>query len=359
MAPPKVLVIGGGFAGVIFAQNTSAFADVTLVDPKAFLEITWATVRSVVNTAVAAKAVIQYEDLPKMGRVVNATVTRLTPKEAHLSNGEVLAFDYCAICTGSSYSDAFKSNVSLNRDQRLLELKSIGEEIKAAKNIVVIGGGPAGVEVAAEIVEAYAGKAVTLVHPRAALLSTLPPKAGAQAKKWLEAHGVKLLLNTTVESKPEGRGPATLTLSGGVQLAADLVLWCAGAKPITGFMNEDMAATVNDKAAIKVLPTLQVTGQPHMFALGDCNDVPETKKGYLAMEQAKLAAKSLKALVAGGSPKLGAWKPEMGMEMMLISMGSKDGICQMKTNVCSGCLPAGIKSKGLFVDKTRGDLRVK
>ncbi len=44
----------------------------------------------------------------------------------------------------------------------------------------------------------------------------------------------------------------------------------------------------------QVLPTLQVAGQPHMFAVGDCNDVAETKKGYLAQQQAELAAASIK-----------------------------------------------------------------
>ena len=68
---------------------------------------------------------------------------------------------------------------------------------------MVVGGGPAGVEVAAEIVEAHAGKQVTLVHPGAQLLNGTPPKAGAAAKKWLESHRVTVLLNTSVQGKRE------------------------------------------------------------------------------------------------------------------------------------------------------------
>jgi NADH dehydrogenase FAD-containing subunit len=58
--------------------------------------------------------------------------------------------------------------------------------------VVVVGGGPAGVEAAAEVVEAYAGKAVTVVHPGKQLLPTMPPKGGAKARQWLESHGVKV-----------------------------------------------------------------------------------------------------------------------------------------------------------------------
>ncbi len=49
----------------------------------------------------------------------------------------------------------------------------------------------------------------------------------------------------------------------------------------------------------QVHSTLQVAGQPHMFALGDCNDVPETKQGYFAQKQAELAAESIKVRAAG------------------------------------------------------------
>lgn len=66
-----------------------------------------------------------------------------------------------------------------------------------------------------------------------------------------------------------------------------------------------------------MLPTLQVEGQPSLFALGDCNNVPEEKKGFLASKQAELAAKSIKVGLKKGqgekSQELGAvgsrWKP--------------------------------------------------
>ncbi len=68
----------------------------------------------------------------------------------------------------------------------------MGDSIKAAKHVVLVGGGPSGVETAAEVVSAFAGKQVTLVHGGERLLPALPPKAGAKAKAWLEAHGVKV-----------------------------------------------------------------------------------------------------------------------------------------------------------------------
>lgn len=70
--------------------------------------------------------------------------------------------------------------------------------------------------------------------------------------------------------------------------------------------------------------------------------VPTTAQ---ALSQAARSGKS--------APKLGTWTPNMGMDMMIISLGRQEGICRMGGNVCSGCLPTNIKSKGLFIDKTR------
>ncbi|KAG2438421.1 hypothetical protein HYH02_010876 [Chlamydomonas schloesseri] len=364
---PRVLIIGGGFAGVTLAKKASAYADVTIVDPKSYIELTWATVRGIVDPQVAAQSVIDYKDIPGMGRFVQASVTSLSAKSAVLSTGETLAFDYAAVCSGSSYADpAFKSTASTSREQRLAEMKALTEDIKAAKSIVVVGGGPAGVEVAAEIVKAHAGKAVTLVHPGAQLLNGTPAKAGAAAKKWLEGHRVTVLLNTSVQGKPEGHGPASLSLEGkdgGSSLAADMVLWCAGARPNTGFLRGgELEGCLTENGSIKVLPSLQVEGQPHMFALGDCTNVPEAKLGYLATEHGKLVAVSLKTLIGSkpGSPapKLGAWKPNMGNQVMIVSLGRGDGVCRMNGNVCGGCLPTNIKSKGLFVADYRKQLGV-
>ncbi|GLI64564.1 hypothetical protein VaNZ11_007885 [Volvox africanus] len=359
---PRVLIIGAGFAGATLATKINGFADVTLVDPKDYLEITWATVRSIVDEGVATRSVIRLKDIPNIGHLVQATVTRLTSKEAVLSNGETLTFDYAAICTGSSYSEAFKSSTSLNREHRLEELKAVHAEIRAAKSIVVVGGGPSGVEATAEVVEAFAGKSITLIHPAKHLLTTAPPRAGAKAKQFLESKGVQVKLGVSVQSQPVGRGAATLTLSDGSNLSADLVLWCAGAKPNTAYLGEDLAAVRDDRGLIKVLPTLQVEDHPKIFALGDCNNVPEEKKGFLATKHAELAAASIKALIkaarGGKSPKLGVWKPNMGMEMMLLTLGRNDGVCRVGGSVFTGFLPAWIKGKDLFIGKMRSELRV-
>ncbi len=86
-------------------------------------------------------------------------------------------------------------------------------------------------------------------------------------------------------------------------------------------------------------------------------------RGAHVIPVCRRARRHLQALAKAGSPSaqvpLKMWKPNMGMEMVMLSLGKGDGVCQINSNVCGGCLPTNIKSKTLMVDKTRGDFGVK
>jgi len=98
-----------------------------------------------------------------------------------------------------------------------------------AKIILVIGGGPTGVELAAEIIDKYPKKEVYLVHSQSALLQRLPPKAQNYALYFLQIRGVKVLLEHRVLPL-ESKDKAYHTDKGAV-IPADLAFLCTGLKP--------------------------------------------------------------------------------------------------------------------------------
>ena len=100
---------------------------------------------------------------------------------------------------------------------------------------------------------------------------------------------------------------------------------------------------------------LRVKNRANIFALGDITDIPELKPGYLAKEHALLAAKNITLLIKGGNEaKMGSYKP--GKPIAVVSLGRKTAVAQFPFMTISGAIPGMIKSKHLFVGRSRQDL---
>jgi len=81
-------------------------------------------------------------------------------------------------------------------------------------------------------------------------------------------------------------------------------------------------------------------------------NVQEIKQGYLAQKHALLVAKNLKLLIKG-SPNTKLATYSTGRPLALVSLGRKEGVAQLPFLTISGCLPGKIKSRDLFIGKTR------
>ena len=70
--------------------------------------------------------------------------------------------------------------------------QNYAEELKAADSVLIIGGGPVGLELAGEIATDMPSKKVTLVHSGQNILESYPPRLGRLVKSQLEVLGVKV-----------------------------------------------------------------------------------------------------------------------------------------------------------------------
>lgn len=358
MAKPRLLVIGAGFAGATLATAAQAFADVTLVDKNDYMEIAFANARTLVEPSATSKTLLHIEGMKPHGRFIQGQVASLTDTAATLQDGTVLSFDYAAICTGSSY-DVGKGEAS-SLEARQAEVQALADRVKAARSVLVIGGGPLGVELAGEICTDYPDKVLTLVHNGPRLLPVLAPRLGTAAAKWFTAQGTKVLLNDRVDPTKISGGKAVT--KNGVEVAAEVVLLATGIRLNSAFMEPALADALDGTGAIKVDKHFQVVGHPTLFALGDVTNIKEDKLAFLAVKHAQLVAKNLAAVVKGGAKaKLGAWKPGMGMKAMFVSTGRRHGFGQVACLSFVGFPVTQIKSQGViknFVTQYRGNLLV-
>ena len=295
MRDGNVVVIGGGYAGVRLAKRLDREARVTLVDRKEVFFHRIASLRAGVRPDWTGTPFIPYDRLLRDGRVALGKAIRIdtTGRQVMLATGERLPYDVLVIATGADYPEPARFSGSTTEEAA----KSFAEhqhKVATAAHVLVVGGGPSGVELSAEIRLARPDARVTLAHSGPELLhATGSARAGRKAHAWLESHDVDVRLDTFMAP---GNDFGTYRDARGTVIAADLSFWTTGTTPNTLWLRlAGHGDWLNGTGHVKVDPTLRVEGRPDVFAVGDVNDVGELKVTPAALAQAEVAAHNIRA----------------------------------------------------------------
>jgi NADH dehydrogenase len=180
--------------------------------------------------------------------------------------------------------------------------------------VVIVGGGATGVELAAELhkatreMTAYGLDRVNpdrdisiyLVEASNRLLPALPPKISVSVESELRKLNVKLFLGERV-TKVTKEGIETQS---GKKILSTLVVWAAGIKA-PEFLSQIKGIETNSIHQIKVESTLQSTSDANIFAFGDCaacpvkpgSDLLVAPRAQAAHQQASMLYKSIKSKI--------------------------------------------------------------
>jgi NADH:ubiquinone reductase (H+-translocating) len=168
----------------------------------------------------------------------------------------------------------------------------------AQLRIVIVGGGATGVELAAElhnttrVLAAYGLENVdparfldiTLINADPRILPMLPERIAKAVTGSLEALGVHVMCS----EQAVGVTATEVKTRSGKSFPADLAVWAAGIKGADILKNLDGLET-NRINQLVVLPTLQTTRDPDVFAIGDCSAFPR-REGEPSVPPAAQAA---------------------------------------------------------------------
>ena len=295
MSDGDVVVIGGGYAGVRLARKLDESARVTLVDRKEVFFHRIASLRASVNSEWTTAPFIPYDRLLRNGRTVMGKAVAIGTRERQvtLATGERLPYDVLVLAMGADYPEPARFT-GTTTEEAAKTFRRHQEGIAAAEHILVVGGGPSGVELSAEIRLARPDARVTLAHAGPALLnSTGSARAGRLARSWLESHGVTVRLDSFMSPGSEF---GTYRDARGTVLDADLSFWATGTTPNTLWLRlAGHSDWLNGSGHVKVDRMLRVDGHVDVYAIGDVNDVRETKLSPAAMAQADTAAHNIRA----------------------------------------------------------------
>jgi NADH:ubiquinone reductase (H+-translocating) len=196
------------------------------------------------------------------------------------------------------------------------------EERQGLMNVVIVGGGPTGVEIAGTLAEMkrhilpkdypelnFDAMQIYLYESSAEVLEVMSDEASVAAKKYLTDLGVNLRLGIRITDF-DGKYATT---NSGDKLRANNLIWAAGVKPNS---IDGLPAEIFGRGGrMKVNEFNQIEGFKNIFALGDLALMTEEKypNGHPqlaqpAIQQGKLLAKNLKQIVIGQSPKAFVYK---------------------------------------------------
>ncbi|TQK71886.1 NAD(P)/FAD-dependent oxidoreductase [Nocardioides sp. SLBN-35] len=250
--------------------------------------------------------------------------------ELRLDDGTTLAFDGLALATGASARRLPVPGADLSG---VLGLRSVAdaERLRAgladASDVVVVGGGFVGLEVAATA--RAQGKRVTVVEAADRLLARVAAAPfSAHVRAWHEAQGTTVLTSRTVAALAGSGRVGGVVLGDGHLLPADLVVAGVGAAPVTDLAN---ALGLRVEHGIVTDPSGR-TSHPRVVAVGDCTVQPHPHDpGRLlgvesvnnAVEQASAAAAVLLGLDPGprGVPWFWSNQGELKLQLAGISDG--------------------------------------
>ncbi|KAI8489718.1 Apoptosis-inducing factor 2 [Branchiostoma belcheri] len=349
-----VVIVGGGYAGIQLAKNLQKKARVTLIDPKEMLYHNIGAVRSCTEPGFAKRILMPYA--PTFGQnFKQGTVTAINAAEKTvvLASGETVKYSHLVLATGSTGPFPGKSPDELTSIAEVTEKsEAVLKLVQAAKNIVIIGGGAVGTEIAGEIATDYKDKEVTLIHPRDKLVSGESSDAfQKRLKEILQELGVKLVLGervTNLDTLPTDRvETATVTTDKGTEIPADLVIPCTGLKVNSMAYKDSLASSMEDNGSLKVNNFFEVQGTEGIYAIGDCSNIPETKMAYRASMHSDLLAKNILAQETGGTKK--EYKPDPFI--MVVSVGRKAAIGQKGTSLLPEFVVRMMKARDMMTGK--------
>jgi NADH dehydrogenase len=325
---PKVVILGAGFGGLNAARELGKSADITVVDRhnyQTFLPLLYQVATASLaadHIAYPIRGALRKSGAKfKMGSPISVDHKNKTVK---LDSSEVLHFDHLIVSMGSATTDFGIPGV----EEFTLGMKNMHEALAIRSeimrrfedlarfeddtrfSIVVVGGGPTGVEMAGSLAELVNGPLrhdhyhaskhidIYLLEAGPRLLPMFTPGLSEKTMRQLENMGVKVMVSTAVK-KVEWR---KTTLAGGAKIASEVVIWAAGVKGAPAI--NDLSLPIKGNR-IECEPTCQVAHYPYVWAVGD-NAGVIGKDGRLlpmvapvAMQQGTFVAKQIKRLIKG------------------------------------------------------------
>lgn len=299
----KLIILGAGFGGLRLARQLSnqPGIEITLIDrfnyhqfQPLFYQVATAGLDAS-NISFPIRKIFQHSRNVRI-RLAEVTAIRFEEKTVETNVGSY-AYDQLVIAMGAgtnffgndrleSHAFPMKSTVeALQLRHRLLHVfedavrakdRNDAEAIQRLMNIIVVGGGPTGVELSGAIAEMkrfqlpkdfpeldFSAMTIYLLEGTGRLLGSMSEASSRDARQYLERLGVTVKTSTLMKDYDGQQA----VLQDGTRIESSLVIWAAGIRGnIPTGIQPELIARGN---RIRVDRQCRVSGMDHVYAIGD------------------------------------------------------------------------------------------
>jgi NADH dehydrogenase len=296
---PRLLILGGGFAGTHAAVAAAKLAvDVTIIDRRnhfTFQPLLYQVALAVLSPANIASPIRSIVRGKRNVEVLmdEALSFDLNARRVQLKSGAEMEYDYLMVATGATHSyfghddwaeyapglktieDAIEIRRRVLLAFELAERQMLETGSHPPLNFVVIGGGPTGVELAgaiSDIAKLYmthdfrhidpAKARVLLIEGGKRILAAYPDDLSQKAVEQLTALGVEVHTGVQVTDVHAG-----YVIAGGERIEAVVTLWAAGVQASP--LGQLLGFETDRRGCVLVDGTLNPSGHPEIFVCGD------------------------------------------------------------------------------------------
>ena len=336
----KVVIVGAGFGGLRLARklNNKPGFEVILIDRfnyHQFQPLFYQVATAGLDASNISFPLRKVFHNSKNVRIRLAELKQVIPGDNKIiTDAEEISYDALVLATGAdtnffgnttfeAKTFPMKSTVeALQLRYRLLQnfekalTVTDANEWQQLMNIVVVGGGPTGVELAGALAEMkkyvlpkdypeldFSKMNIYLLEGTGKTLAAMSERSSMQSKKYLERLGVKVLINTVLK---EYDGQHVM-LNDGNRISTGTVIWAAGIKGnIPGGIDKSLIAKGN---RVKIDRYCRVIGYNNVYSIGDLAymETPKYPNGHpqvapVAMQQADLLAYNFKLIERRSNP---------------------------------------------------------
>lgn len=246
----NIVVIGASFAGyeaarvlaksLPFLPGAQGRYRVVVVEPHSHFHFTWVLPRFCVVPDHEHKAFIPYggylQGVPPdivrwvTGRAVGASRDAVRLSGSGEGEGEMIPYAFLIVATGSGMKSGGDENENSlpsrvdadGKKEGIWQLRDMQQKVRGAENLVVVGGGAAGVELATDAKAQYPDKKVVLVHSRDAVMHRFGPRLQVAAMDGLRQLGVDVITGERLVGHDAESG--FVTLKSGRQVECDVLV---------------------------------------------------------------------------------------------------------------------------------------